>query len=507
MFDRGHHSKTLQQPFFAQDSQKPDRSSTFYLGGQQVQLDYGGDASTAWHVQDTHSQHGTWHDAASDSTAWHTDEDSYEHMSDSSDESATESQVDITDVTAYLTVPEAGEQLYLAYRHAKSRWRKFQGATNRHSHRARRFGHHKRRFGKGKGKGKSKGKPYAKAFYEEAPTMHTASASMHDSTSSEGAWWSDPAVIEALAFYKGKGKGGKGSKGGPRLNPMGPDGKRMLCSVCNSDSHFRANCPQGQNSHLAAQTDLSSTRLQPAWMGLTVEDHHNHSNTPTTTTTSTTTTSTTPQVLITEQTVLGVTPVNSRPRMKLQDLLSFVVWNFHAVVKLASAREGLLIDTGAVGNLTGDRWVARVQELCEPYKQGVAWEDMAKPLSINGVGQGGSACNKKIIAPLALADGSRAQFSAPVIPNSDVPALLGNASMSQHRMLIDVMNRKLFMVGHGGYSLQLSPGSRSLDLETSPSGHLLLPVTEWQKQANTTAKEVSFWNDSAEPNNGGEQPL
>ena len=195
--------------------------------------------------------------------------------------------------------------------------------------------------------------------------------------------------------------------------------------------------------------------------------------------------------------------------MKLQDLLSFVVWKFHAVVKLASSREGLLVDTGAVGNLTGDRWVSRVQALCEPYKQGVVWEDMAKPLSINGVGQGGSACNKTITAPLALADGSRAQFTAPVIPNSDVPALLGNASMSQHRVLIDVMNKKLFMVGHGGYSLQLSPGSRSLDLETSPSGHLLLPVTEWQKLANATAKEVSFWNDNAEPKPGdsGEQPL
>ena len=54
------------------------------------------------------------------------------------------SEPDISDL--YQTpYNEAGEKLYLAYRHAKRRWRKFTGGFKR------------RRFGKGKGKSKGKG--------------------------------------------------------------------------------------------------------------------------------------------------------------------------------------------------------------------------------------------------------------------------------------------------------------------------------------------------------------
>ena len=56
-------------------------------------------------------------------------------------------------------------------------------------------------------------------------------------------------------YFKGRGKrgGGKGfrrstGKGrGRRRNPIGVDGNVMRCGICNSDTHFRAQCPQNQN--------------------------------------------------------------------------------------------------------------------------------------------------------------------------------------------------------------------------------------------------------------------
>ena len=67
-----------------------------------------------------------------------------------------DSEPDLSDMAA-LPENTAGEQLYLAYRHAKRRWRSFTGGYKRL---------HYRRFGKGKGRGKGrmKGKAGGKGF-------------------------------------------------------------------------------------------------------------------------------------------------------------------------------------------------------------------------------------------------------------------------------------------------------------------------------------------------------
>ena len=54
------------------------------------------------------------------------------------------------------------------------------------------------------------------------------------------------------------------------------------------------------------------------------------------------------------------------------------------------------------------------------------------------------------------------------------------------------------MIGAGGYSIELSPGSRVLSLEKSISGHLLLPITEWNKlptKADKSFQRVSFFTE------------
>ena len=50
---------------------------------------------------------------------------------------------------------------------------------------------------------------------------------------------------------KGKSKGKRRSTGkgqGRRKNPRGSDGEIMLCGICGSDEHFRAQRPRQQNS-------------------------------------------------------------------------------------------------------------------------------------------------------------------------------------------------------------------------------------------------------------------
>ena len=144
-------------------------------------------------------------------------------------------QVDHSDpALAGLTPNQIDEHLFWAYEKAKSRWRK-------HMHKA---AHKVRKFLKRSGKGKGKGKRRFSflADYDDDTVDHV--------------------------FYGGKGKSkGKprsSAKGkGRRRNPIGRDGEVMKCGICESENHFRAQCPQGQSQtnrhgHAAASSSFAS---------------------------------------------------------------------------------------------------------------------------------------------------------------------------------------------------------------------------------------------------------
>lgn len=115
-------------------------------------------------------------------------------------------EVDLQD----MTPQEAGEWLFWQYAEAKRRWRHHTGKPVRALRRV------LRRKGKGKGK---------HAYFDISSTLQQS------------------------AFFKGRGKGGKSSgKGfGRRINPKGRDGQVLKCSICSSQFHLRARCPQRPN--------------------------------------------------------------------------------------------------------------------------------------------------------------------------------------------------------------------------------------------------------------------
>ena len=143
---------------------------------------------------------------------------------------------------------DLGNTLRESYLYHKRRWRRF---TGRHTRHTRMKG---RTMRKGKGKGKI-GK-FGKGTFLCSGCM---------------------AIDDAADIYfgsKGKGKG-QGSKGmgqgkgspygqfgkGPRKNNIGPDGQRMLCGICDSEFHFRAQCPKnpGKGKSFLADTSAGSS--------------------------------------------------------------------------------------------------------------------------------------------------------------------------------------------------------------------------------------------------------
>jgi hypothetical protein len=113
---------------------------------------------------------------------------------------------------------------------------------------------------------------------------------------------------------------------------------------------------------------------------------------------------------------------------------------------------------------------------------------MRQSLSVSGVGIGSRKARWKIEAPVVIKDingeMTRGDFAVAAAPQSNLPALLGLLSIESKRGLIDTFSGppKLYFCGPGGCEIVLSPGSRMFLLAGAPSGHLILPTSEFEAQ-------------------------
>jgi hypothetical protein len=168
----------------------------------------------------------------------HTDAEAEDYFTDSETDSSDCYEPDYSEITPSMTPAQVDEHLYWQYRQAKKNWR---GHMRKPTRRVRRVFRSK---GKGKGKppsAKGKGKRRF-AFLESTSTEEWDQAFYGGKSRSKGK--------RRVPGSKGKGKGG--SAGSSRTNPIGRDGSVMLCSICGSDSHFRAECPDAPSSHFVA---------------------------------------------------------------------------------------------------------------------------------------------------------------------------------------------------------------------------------------------------------------
>ena len=179
--------KTLAQPYFVTDGDGATPAPTFH---------------TSWPEFRT-SNDMTYDD---DEISWH---------SFSTGMSDDDEPLDWDDFVN-VSQQHIGEAVYLAYRGAKRRWRKFSGKA-----RPRFKGHGKGKGGR-KGSGKGKSQPPRTFWTDDYGNHHVVPEAPE-------------ADLLPTVYFKGKGKG----------NPIGKDGKVMLCSTCDSDQHFRAKCPKG----------------------------------------------------------------------------------------------------------------------------------------------------------------------------------------------------------------------------------------------------------------------
>ena len=166
---------------------------------------------------------------------------------------------------------------------------------------------------------------------------------------------------------------------------------------------------------------------------------------------------------------------------------------YRPLTRLADGPPALLVDQALLEICPASHGPAVSPMLRRQGKKSI-YHRRSRVLSVRGVGPKGAECTHDLTWPISMRslDGrtvSPGKFITPAIPGSDVPCLLGLASLRANRALLDCSTTQLHLCGPGEYDLAalLPPGTDSFQLEVVPSGHLVLPCCE---REGTTAPSV-----------------
>ena len=162
--------------------------------------------------------------------------------------------------------------------------------------------------------------------------------------------------------------------------------------------------------------------------------------------------------------------------------------SYHIRSQLSDGRPALLIDPGSVGNLCGDRWAEAVARAAKRAGRTPTYEKRSTPLNVSGVGHGSQKCIYDCTLPVSLnrsregAEGREGSIVIPSVQHSDLPGLLGLNTLRYNRAVLDFTTLEMHFLGPGDSKVgkTLPPGSDTFQLEIAPSGHLVLPCSEFK---------------------------
>ena len=162
--------------------------------------------------------------------------------------------------------------------------------------------------------------------------------------------------------------------------------------------------------------------------------------------------------------------------------------NYHINTRLRDGRPSIIIDPGSVGNLARDKWCKEVAREASRHGYKPRYERRTRSLSVSGVGNGSQECHFDCELPIALQkhdenDISVGTITTPTVSGSELPGLLGLQALKKNRSIIDMTSNKIYFVGPGDFDLMkaLPPGTECYQCEEAPSGHLVLPICEFNR--------------------------
>ena len=120
-----------------------------------------------------------------------------------------------------------------------------------------------------------------------------------------------------------------------------------------------------------------------------------------------------------------------------------------------------------------------------------------RALQVSGVGNGSQQCHYDCQLPVAIRPAGdkvlqHGMLDVPAVENSDLPGLMGLNALKKNRAILDFNTSTLYFCGEAQYDLRaaLPANTDKYQLETAPSGHLVLPCCEYK--AGDTCRDYSL---------------
>ena len=163
---------------------------------------------------------------------------------------------------------------------------------------------------------------------------------------------------------------------------------------------------------------------------------------------------------------------------------------------LQDGEVGLLPDTGAHSCLCGDQWAIKQAEQCQRFSKPVRQKLLQPPRTAQGVGSGTSTASYEVELPAVSEDVNgelyEMTYTAPCVENSPIPGLLGIDSLEKYDALIRCRTGEMWFLGPGGVDIKASPGSRQFQMRKAQSGHWLLPISKFKKNAEIHQTKIAL---------------
>ena len=95
----------------------------------------------------------------------------------------------------------------------------------------------------------------------------------------------------------------------------------------------------------------------------------------------------------------------------------------------------------------------------------------------------------------------------PAVQDSDLPGLMGLTALKSNKAILDFNTLTLYFCHNANYDLDktLPEGTNKYQLETAPSGHLVLPCCEYKMGSCSNDFSLTLMTETAQPSNTGGQ--
>ena len=179
---------------------------------------------------------------------------------------------------------------------------------------------------------------------------------------------------------------------------------------------------------------------------------------------------------------------------------------FPIQTRLQHGRPSIIIDPGSVGNLCGDRWAKEVALMAKANGRHPTHHLRERALQVSGVGNGSQKCHYDCDLPVAIRPVGQGKLQngvlkVPAVEDSDLPGLMGLTALKKNKAILDFNTLTLYFCSDTQYSLEksLPKGTDQYQLETAPSGHLVLPCCEYKVGSDNQDYSLTLMTESTQP--------